>query len=195
MNWPGAHAISAAGRLKIRRPFLTSRSSAGGRSKRMSNTDVPKRSSVGLLPPLVERTSSCLGTVQSPIWRLSDCSGLKHQFSPKRSFRYCAENDQKDAYQPVLSPDGSSGRVGVYQPFITSRINPALRRRCRCVRESWLVRMATAPLSCNSLRADSESANFSDGWAMIVSRLIDRADSRVFCPIIYRLLGLTVSRL
>src|SRR5579862_1448882 len=126
---------------------------------------------------------------------MSDRSGLRHQYSPKRSFRYSAENDQKDAYQPVLSPGGSSGRVGVYQPFITSRINPALRRRCRCVRESWLVRMATAPLSCSSLRADSESASFSDGWAMIVSRLIEWTDSRVFCSIIPRLLGLTNSRL
>ena len=37
--------------------------------------------------------------------------------------------DQNEAYHAVLSPASSSGRVGMYQPFMTSRRKPFLNGR------------------------------------------------------------------
>lgn len=56
-----------------------------------------------------------------------------------------ARSCRKDAQD--LFPAGSSGREGMYQPFITALRNPALTSRSRCVRVMSLARSATRPAS------------------------------------------------
>src|SRR3990167_607818 len=118
-------------------------SATDGTSSRISNTDVPCKRPVGLFPPFGERTNNCGGTFQFPVCRLIDCSGLRHHSSPNRVSRYEAQKAQNEAYQDVLSPAGSSGRAGMYQPFMTSLIKPFFSRRSRWVRLKSLARRAT----------------------------------------------------
>ena len=86
-KWLGAQAMRAAGRRMRRMPPFVSMSSGRGSSRRTSKIDTPWSRAVGLLPPFGDLTSSCLGTVQSPVWRLIDCSALRHHTVPKRSLR------------------------------------------------------------------------------------------------------------
>ena len=47
-----------------------------------------------------------------------------------------------EAYQTVLSPSTSSGRLGINQPFMTRKRKPRVNNRSRCVREMSLARIA-----------------------------------------------------
>ncbi len=77
---------AAESRMRRMPPFV-SISSGCGSSRRTSKMDMPWSNAVGLLPPFGDLTSSCLGTVQSPVWRLMDGSALRHHSVPKRSLR------------------------------------------------------------------------------------------------------------
>src|SRR5271166_3063375 len=134
---------------------------------RSSNRDVPCGSLVTLLPARGDRTASWPGTVQLPVWSESDCSGERHQRAPKRASRYAPQKRQNDAYQAVLSPFTSSGRLGIYQPLMTSCRKPLRRRRSRCVRDKSRARIAPAPSAVWSFRRISrDCASFSGGLAI-----------------------------
>src|SRR6202161_4624064 len=134
---------------------------------RSSNRDVPCGSLVTLLPARGDRTASWPGTVQLPAWSESDCSGERHHRTPKRASRYAPQKRQNDAYQAVLSPFTSSGRLGIYQPLMTSCRKPLRRRRSRCVRDRSRARIAPAPAAVWRFRRISrDCASFSGGLAM-----------------------------
>src|SRR3984885_10682901 len=134
---------------------------------RSSSRDVPCGSLVTLLPARGDRTASWPGTVQLPAWSESDCSGERHQRAPKRASRYAQQKRQNDAYQAVLSPFTSSGRLGIYQPLMTSCRKPLRRRRSRCVRDRSRARIAPASSAVWSFRRTSrDCASFSGGLAM-----------------------------
>jgi hypothetical protein len=81
-----------------------------------------------------------------------------------------AEKRQNDAYQAVLSPFASSGRLGIYQPFMTSCRKPFASRRSRWVRVRSLDRIAAAPWELWSLWSISrDCASFSDGVGIVLS--------------------------
>src|SRR5271163_373464 len=85
---------------------------------------------------------------------------------PKRASRYAPQKRQNDAYQTVLSPFTSSGRLGIYQPLMTSCTKPLRRRRSRCVRDRSRARIAPAPSAVWSFRRTSrDCASFSGGLA------------------------------
>jgi hypothetical protein len=98
-----------------------------------------------LLPARGDRAASWPGTVQLPAE--SDCSGERHQRTPKRAARYAVQKRQNDAYQAVLSPFTSSGRLGIYQPLMTSCRKP-LRQEALPVR----ARQAARPDRITSFR-------------------------------------------
>src|SRR5271168_1611687 len=134
---------------------------------RSSSRDVPCGSLVTLLPARGDRAASWPGTVQLPAWSESDCSGERHHRAPKRDSRYAPQKRQKDAYQAVLSPFTSSGRLGIYQPLMTSCRKPLRRRRSRCVRDRSRARIAPAPSAAWMLRRILRDwASFSGGLAM-----------------------------
>jgi len=78
---------------------------------------------------------------------------------------YEHEVPQNDAYHTVLSSGASSGRAGMYQPFMTACRKPFFTRRSRSVRVKSPERTATAPRSCRALRASRDWASFSCGFA------------------------------
>ena len=120
-----------------------------------------------LLPARGDRAASWPGTVQLPAYSESDCSGERHHRAPKRASRYAAQKRQKDAYQAVLSPFASSGRIGMYQPLMTSCRKPLRRRRSRCVRDRSRARIAPAPSAVWRFRRISrDCASFSGGMAV-----------------------------
>jgi len=81
------------------------------------------------------------------------------------------DHRQNEAYHAVLSPFTSSGRLGMYQPLMTSRRNPFASSRSRCVRVMSRARMAGAPLAFWSpWRISSDCASFSEGEAMMSLR-------------------------
>src|SRR6266478_3823142 len=96
----------------------------------------------------------------------SDCSGESDHLSLKRTVRYALQKSQNEAYQVVLSPRASSGRDGIYQPFITSCRKPPLTRRSRRMRLRSDERTATTPRFCSASRASRESASFCCGVAI-----------------------------
>ena len=71
--------------------------------------------------PLGERTTSCRGTVQFPAVKGQRL--LRRQAPVLAETRLPGKRRQKrqnEAYQAVLSPFTSSGRLGIYQPLMTS---------------------------------------------------------------------------
>src|SRR5262249_17892851 len=125
----GEQSISAASSEYMRSPSLSSRSAGAGREALRSSSEVPCGRLVTLFLPLGDRTAICRGPVQSPPCRDRDCSGDRHQLFPNRVCRYVVAKRQNDAYQAVLSPLFSSGRLGIYQPLMTSCRKPLARRR------------------------------------------------------------------
>src|SRR5215471_4082271 len=182
-KYRGEQSISAASSEYKRSSSLSSRSAGGGREALRSSSDVPYGSLVTLFLPLGERTASCRGTVQLPPCRDRDSSGDRHQFFPKRVCRYMAAKRQNDAYHAVLSPLLSSGRLGMYQPLITSCRKPLARRRSLWTRVMSFARMAAAPLAfCRPRRISRDSASFSEGEAISVLKLVfDVALILVYC--------------
>src|SRR5208337_1409593 len=84
-----------------------------------------------------------------------------------------AAKRQNDAYQAVLSPLFSSGRLGMYQPLMTSCRKPLARRRSLWTRVMSFARMAAAPFAfCRPCRISRDSASFSEGEAMPVLKLV-----------------------
>ena len=140
---------------------------------------------------LGERTTSCRGTARLPVWMKSDCSGESDHLSLKRTVRYPRQKSQNEAYQVVLSPRASSGRDGIYQPFITSCRKPPLTRSSRRMRLRSDERTATTPRFCSASRASRESASFCCGvairsWALgravrIYISLLCRTFTSLFC--------------
>jgi len=81
------------------------------------------------------------GTVQLPAWSESDFS------------------------KPCSRPFTASGRLGIYQPLITSCRKPLRRGRSRCVRDRSRARIAPAPSAVWSFRRISRDwASFSGVW-------------------------------
>src|SRR5215469_5183193 len=163
----GEHWIRADSSENARSPSMFCRSSGAGSEARRSSSDVPCGRVVILLRALGERTTSCLGTVQFPPCRDRDCSGERDQFLPKRVSRYTAAKRQKEAYHAVLSPFTSWGRLGTYQPLITSRRKPFASSRSRWVRLRSRARTAAARLAFWSrCRISRDCASFSEGFAI-----------------------------
>ena len=80
----------------------------------------------------------------------------------------CVQSErQNEAYQAMLPPFTSSGRLGINLPLMTSWRKPFERRRSRCVRDRFLARMAAVPLEVWSFpRISRDGASFSEGVAM-----------------------------
>src|SRR5215470_13858828 len=98
-----------------------------------------------------------------------------------------AAKRQNDAYQAVLSPFFSSGRLGMYQPLITSCRKPLARRRSLWTRVMSFARMAAAPLAfCRPCRISKDSASFSEGEAISALTLVfSVARILVYCVVPY----------
>src|SRR2546429_3625641 len=124
----------------------------------------------------------------------SDCSGESDQFSLKRTVRYALQKPQNEAYQVVLSPRASSGREGMYQPFITSCRKPPLTSRSRWMRLRSDERIARTPCFCSVWRASRESASFCCGVAIRSGRQAGRIVSILAYCDVYLLAYLVVLR-
>jgi len=92
---------------------------------------------VTLFLPFGERTASCRGSLVRGLLALRRRFGKRWSLSPEQSLTLHGGN-----WTAVLSPFVSSGRLGMYQPLMTSWRNPlassrSLRTPASCPAPGW----------------------------------------------------------